>query len=307
MKEDVRVKYFYQENKGVAAARNLGIKNATGEYVLFCDSDDEWKKNLLEVLVKEMQESACDMVRFGFESKESKLIVSDDLPEKVYSQKELFLEYFSDNKIYKNMSSCCFGIFKLGIIKKNNLSFDERLKHGEDGKFVVQYITYCADIKYINRKLYVYYPFFEERITATSRQLKELYDEYELCGLLFEEFYKKWNDLLNEEEKRNVYSAFYDRVIGRLVRFAAYSSKVTRKKDIAHLKIFLLKPYVVEAGKYYKRKRDTDSRIVPYLMKRKKIHLLWAVLRSKKDNYYRLYGKKRYAASFWKKNPLVEI
>ena len=124
---------------------------------------------------------------------------------------------------------------------------------------------------------------------------------------MFKALYIKWNTLLTEDEKYKVYVGFYDKVIGRLVRFAAYSSNITRQKDIANLKKFLAEPHVIEAGRYYKRKRKADSRIVPFLMKQKNTQLLWLVLRSKKDNYYRLYGKKRYAASLWKRDPLVEI
>ncbi|MDQ7068096.1 MAG: glycosyltransferase family A protein [Sulfurimonas sp.] len=42
------IKYIYQENRGVSSARNLGITNASYEWVAFLDSDDEWLSTKLE-------------------------------------------------------------------------------------------------------------------------------------------------------------------------------------------------------------------------------------------------------------------
>jgi len=46
------IKYVYQENKGLAGARNQGIRNASGEYILFLDADDVIKPNHLKSLYK---------------------------------------------------------------------------------------------------------------------------------------------------------------------------------------------------------------------------------------------------------------
>jgi glycosyltransferase involved in cell wall biosynthesis len=46
-----RLRYFYQNNKGVSAARNSGIKMGQAEWVAFIDSDDEWLPNKLETQV----------------------------------------------------------------------------------------------------------------------------------------------------------------------------------------------------------------------------------------------------------------
>jgi len=51
-KENSKVKYIRQDNKGVSAARNLGIKNATSEWVCLLDSDDSWQADKLEKQVE---------------------------------------------------------------------------------------------------------------------------------------------------------------------------------------------------------------------------------------------------------------
>ena len=48
--KDKRVKVFHQRNGGVSKARNLGLSKASGKWVLFCDSDDQFFPDSLEVL-----------------------------------------------------------------------------------------------------------------------------------------------------------------------------------------------------------------------------------------------------------------
>ena len=50
------VKLIKQKNLGVSKARNVGIKNSSGDWIALLDSDDEWKKNKLEVQTKSLSE-----------------------------------------------------------------------------------------------------------------------------------------------------------------------------------------------------------------------------------------------------------
>ena len=58
VKKDSRIKLFkLEKNCGAGVARNNSIKFAKGRYITFCDSDDHWKKNKLELQLKFMQEN----------------------------------------------------------------------------------------------------------------------------------------------------------------------------------------------------------------------------------------------------------
>ena len=64
--EDISIKYIRQENKGVAEARNTGMKAAKGEYIMFLDQDDWYGKQAVEILVKEARATQADVVISGY-------------------------------------------------------------------------------------------------------------------------------------------------------------------------------------------------------------------------------------------------
>lgn len=56
----------YSDNRGVGVARNAGIKRATGEYIIHCDSDDWVEPNFCEILYFRAKETNADVVTCGF-------------------------------------------------------------------------------------------------------------------------------------------------------------------------------------------------------------------------------------------------
>jgi len=66
--KDSRIKLFkLEKNHGAGVARNHSLKNAKGRYVAFCDADDQWKKNKLELQLKFMEENNLEFSYSDYE------------------------------------------------------------------------------------------------------------------------------------------------------------------------------------------------------------------------------------------------
>ncbi len=147
-----------KENEGVSKARNTGLSLATGDYVYFCDADDYLEKNAFEVLVKEYGEN--DLLRFGHyvvngDQKKEKTNDDDVLAGvNLNFDNEKILEYLISNKTEGHLWNY---LFKLSVIKENNILFDEELFYQEDVMFLLRYCLNIKNIKIISNPFYNYY------------------------------------------------------------------------------------------------------------------------------------------------------
>nr|MBQ4458053.1 glycosyltransferase [Clostridia bacterium] len=64
-KQDKRVKVFHTENQGLSAARNIGLREATGDYIGFVDSDDWIEPDMYELLINTVLERKVDICECG--------------------------------------------------------------------------------------------------------------------------------------------------------------------------------------------------------------------------------------------------
>lgn len=148
---DSKVHCFHQKNMGVSAARNLGIKKATGEYITFLDADDEIEENYFEELfisIGQADVAVCDVVCKDRKGKE----VSR------FSMKKQILEQTDAVNLLltrKNINSGpCAKLFKKDLIK--NIAF-QPLKAYEDILFVLEAFSNSTHIAVTDRTAYYYY------------------------------------------------------------------------------------------------------------------------------------------------------
>ena len=153
--QDSRIIIINKANQGLSAARNDGVEVASGEYIMFIDSDDYIDDSLVSEAVEIMQKEDVDLVRFNF-CKEGKVFrrtnkyllpvncVLDSLGEEV--KKNIFET--------DNLSNCWVTLFKSSIVK--GMKFDTDVKFAEDLLFMAEYLKLAKKI-YISDKCYYHY------------------------------------------------------------------------------------------------------------------------------------------------------
>lgn len=149
--DDKRIKLIKKENSGVSATRNIGIKNSSGDYCVFLDSDDWLELNTIEKLVEHIYGNKLVLCGY-YNCVDGKLNKARDYDELTFSYKRA-LEYASKREY--NLDSACFKLFDLNVVKNNNIYFDETITNIEDGLFVFEYLHHIKKVQYINNPLWI--------------------------------------------------------------------------------------------------------------------------------------------------------
>lgn len=165
--KDVRFILINQNNQGLSGARNTGLKNITGEYVLFIDSDDWIEKNCLEVCIQNIKNYNCDVIFFpyikekGTSKEKVKLFESEQLFPEEKVQKIILRRLFGliDNELknplkLENLNTAWGKLYKLEIITEKFI--DTRLIGTEDCIFNIYNLFNCKKIYYTEKTFYHY-------------------------------------------------------------------------------------------------------------------------------------------------------
>ena len=142
------------KHNGVAEARNIGLKNATGEWVTFIDADDWIEDDYLETLYSEQNEA--DLVVSGLlEFNNGKYTTSVEIDDSRlrFPTQESISQIFS-YKWYPIFSIAVTKLYLRKIIEDHQIYF-EKQQYGEDSLFVIEYLKFTNNIKTLSYSGYV--------------------------------------------------------------------------------------------------------------------------------------------------------
>ncbi len=171
------IRVIHQENKGLAGARNSGLKQACGEYVYFFDSDDYFVGDGIAEIYKIAAAGRVDILQNSF------LIFNENTGERgtvrsLYETNKIYDRNEMQKKLYTSTTgrSTIFvwrNIYKRSFLEKNNILFDENLRMIEDSPFNTLAFLKAESFAAADIPIYAY------RIRKDSLQRKKYVKNYD--------------------------------------------------------------------------------------------------------------------------------
>lgn len=236
---DNRIKYYNRSNHGIGKTRNFGIKEATGEYITFLDSDDYLPNDAIDNLYKLAQKNKLD------------LVVSDYYVDNKNIKSEKIKSFPITN--VKNNPNLIFDInlapwnklYKKELIE--NIKFEENLKY-EDAPFVIESIIKAKRIGKLDKETYYYVVNPNSETTIRDERIFDIFKILDIIGRLVE----------NKKELTEVYKTLCIRII------CNYNIQQRYQKKIKTANRFINK------GFYYMKKVDPKYKHSVYFKNRSK-------------------------------------
>ncbi len=236
---DNRIKYYNRSNHGIGKTRNFGIKEATGEYITFLDSDDYLPNDAIDNLYKLAQKNKLD------------LVVSDYYVDNKNIKSEKIKSFPITN--VKNNPNLIFDInlapwnklYKKELIE--NIKFEENLKY-EDAPFVIESIIKAKRIGKLDKGTYYYVINPNSETTIRDERIFDIFKILDIIGMLVE----------NKKELTEVYKTLCIRII------CNYNIQQRYQKKIKTANRFINK------GFYYMKKVDPKYKHSVYFKNRSK-------------------------------------
>lgn len=179
---DERVRVIHQNNHGVSYSRNIGLKNSSGDFVSFIDSDDTLELDMYELLIKLIDENDADIAHCGYKHilKDEVRLVHDTKCVYVQNKKEA-LECFVSGKLFGG--GLWSKLFRRELIE--GLLFREDLKINEDVLFNFEAFNRARKTVFADYAKYNYIAHFGTSAVFRTPDEKKVKDSCQVAQYIY--------------------------------------------------------------------------------------------------------------------------
>lgn len=196
------IKVLHKQNGGLGSARNVGLENATGEYIFFLDSDDYVEMFALEDLYEKASAQNLDILLFGANTFFEDEMSSKNIPKQNYTRKCCLDQVCTgleaireEQKQGTYITSVCLRLYKLEYLRKYNRRFNEEIIH-EDIDYSFFTLLNANRVQAYEKNYYQRR--YRPGSIITSSKLKKKFAGYQH---VWQEYEKYINDTANDKEK----------------------------------------------------------------------------------------------------------
>lgn len=168
--KDNRIRVFHQSNGGLSSALNVGLKNFTGQYIGFVDSDDWIEQDMFETLYNSMKDNNVQIsIASYFKDTDTESFAmsnKEQIPDGIISTKDMLLYPLKRDYFIGFCGYVWNKLYSADIFNNSGLVFDNKIKYAMDVLFYTTVVLTGKCIgAYIDKPLYHYY----QRKTAITK------------------------------------------------------------------------------------------------------------------------------------------
>lgn len=251
------IRIINQKNRGVSSARNNGIANSNGKYLLFIDSDDYIEDNMIKDLLENINNNELIITSIYYNKK----IVKTNYNGIININNNLDILY---NLTMNNLINSLHGkLYRRDIITNNNIYFDEELSIQEDLKFNYEYIKHTSNILFIDKPYYHYITFNN---SLTTKYLNERFDNYDKVLKTIINYYSD----NNYNKMDNIYYFYVKNTWSSIINVFNRKNNYSIKKN--NIKYILNKVDYNIISK--SKRRGVKYKLLKYILLTKKINII---------------------------------
>lgn len=232
------VKVVHKENGGICSARNAGLDVAEGEYIGFCDNDDEYLPGLIKDNYTYAKEHNVDLMRYAkikrLERDDGKSWTTIAKIEDMCISKDEFAAHY-DN--IRREDTLWTAFYKRSIIEDHHIRFDTRFKYGsEDMNFNLVFLKYCEVLGFNSK---AYYSWTQRDSHSTSRKFKRDFLKEILVNLQLEyEFMQDTCEGKVDNKMKNVFltNSYIHTVLDYMDNKSCDMTKADKCKYLNHMR-----------------------------------------------------------------------